>query len=332
MPGHVIVTGATGFIGSHLSTRLLGEGCRLTIVTRHPDSPSARWLASRGARVVTADLTDADALLRAADDEPCDALIHLGASVNLAGDDMRATNVAGTANVLRLAEASRAGYLVFASSIEAQGLARTEELPLDETRACRPPTPYGESKCDGEAQVAAFAERTGIPALVARIGNTYGPGSLGFVHFFLRTLLTDGAAGPALPLLGARLLQPIFVTDLVEALVRALRVKLAGVFNFTGDAPASIGDWVLALAELLGVEELARLRLAPRDEPPPAGATAVAEAVYFLLADGDRIHRGFTDARLRAAIGDYQRHSLHRGLAATLAWYAEAGALQPFLQ
>src|SRR5947208_4685046 len=98
MPGHVIVTGATGFIGSHLSTRLLGEGCRLTIVTRHPDSPSARWLASRGARVVTADLTDADALLRAADDEPCDALIHLGASVNLAGDDMRATNVAGTAN------------------------------------------------------------------------------------------------------------------------------------------------------------------------------------------------------------------------------------------
>ena len=109
MPGHVIVTGATGFIGSHLSTRLLGEGCRLTIVTRHPDSPSARWLASRGARVVTADLTDADALLRAADDEPCDALIHLGASVNLAGDDMRATNVAGTANVLRLAEASRAG-------------------------------------------------------------------------------------------------------------------------------------------------------------------------------------------------------------------------------
>ena len=332
MPGHVIVTGATGFIGSHLSTRLLGEGCRLTIVTRHPDSPSARWLASRGARVVTADLTEADALLRAAGDKPCQALVHLGASVNLAGDDMRATNVAGTANVLRLAEASRAGYLVFASSIEAQGLARPDELPLDETRACRPPTPYGESKCDGEAQIAAFAERTGIPALIARIGNTYGPGSLGFVHFFLRTLLTHDAAGPALPLLGARLLQPIFVTDLVEALVRALRVKLAGVYNFTGDAPASIGDWVLALAELLGVEELARLRLAPRDEPPPAGATAVAEAVYFLLADGDRIHRGFTDARLRAAIGDYQRHSLHRGLAATLAWYAEAGALQPFLQ
>ncbi|TMA31037.1 MAG: hypothetical protein E6J79_20675, partial [Deltaproteobacteria bacterium] len=81
-----------------------------------------------------------------------------------------------------------------------------------------------------------------------------------------------------------------------------------------------------ALAELLGVEELARLRLAPRDDPPPAGATAVPEAVYFLLADGDRIHRAFTDGRLRGAIGDYQRHSLHRGLAATLAWYAEASA------
>src|SRR5881275_959568 len=228
MPGHVLVTGATGFIGSHLSARLLGEGCRLSIVNRRPDAP--------GARVVAADLTDAGSLLRVVDGEPCEAVVHLGANVNLAGEDMRATNVAGTANVLRLAEASRAGHLVFASSIEAQGLARAAELPLDETRPCRPPTPYGESKCDGEAQVAAFAERTGVPALVARIGNTYGPGSLGFVHFFLRTLLSDDAAAPALPLLGARLLQPIYVVDLVEALVRALRVRLAGVYNFTGDA------------------------------------------------------------------------------------------------
>src|SRR5207253_6298853 len=76
MPRHVIVTGATGFIGSHLSARLLGEGCRLSIVTRRPDSPSARWLASRGARVVAADLTDAESLLRAADDEPCEAVVH----------------------------------------------------------------------------------------------------------------------------------------------------------------------------------------------------------------------------------------------------------------
>jgi len=332
MPGHVIVTGGTGFIGSHLSARLLGEGCRLSIVTRRPDSAGARWLASRGARVVAADLTDAEGVLRVADAEPCEAVFHLGANVNLTGDEMRATNVAGTANVLQLAEASGARYLVFASSIEAQGLARPDELPLDETRACLPPTPYGESKCDGEAQVAAFAERTGVPALVARIGNTYGPGSLGFVHFFLRTLLTEDAAGPALPLLGARLLQPIYVTDLVEALVRALRVRLAGVYNFTGDAPTSIGDWVLALAELLGVEELAHLRLAQREAPLPAGATAVPEAAYFLLADGERIHRAYTDARLRAAIGDYQRHSLHRGLAATLAWYTEAGALLPLLQ
>ncbi|TMB39734.1 MAG: NAD(P)-dependent oxidoreductase, partial [Deltaproteobacteria bacterium] len=163
MPGHVVVTGATGFIGSHLSARLLGEGCRLSIVTRRPDAPGARWLAARGARVVAADLTDAASLLRVVDGEPCEAVVHLGANVNLAGDDMRATNVAGTANVLRLAEASRAGHLVFASSIEAQGLARAAELPLDETRPCRPPTPYGESKCDGEAQVAAFAERTGVP-------------------------------------------------------------------------------------------------------------------------------------------------------------------------
>src|SRR5437870_3939524 len=139
MPGHVVVTGATGFIGSHLSARLLGEGCRLSIVTRRPDAPGARWLASRGARVVAADLTDGESLLRAADGEPCEAVVHLGANLNLAGEDMRATNVAGTANVLRLAEAAEAHHVVFASSIEAQGLARPDELPLDETRSCRPP-------------------------------------------------------------------------------------------------------------------------------------------------------------------------------------------------
>src|SRR5581483_218238 len=230
--------------------------------------------------------------------------------VSLSGDEVRRVNVDGTANVLAVAEASGARYLAFASSIEATGLGAPSELPLDEDHPCRPPTPYGESKCAGEALVATFAERTGVPALIARIGNTYGPGSLGFFHFFLRLLLTDDPAVAALPLLGPRLLQPIYVADLVEAFVRALRMRLAGVYNFTGDAPASIG-----------VEDLASARLAPK-APPASALLASPEVAYFLLGDGPRIHRAFTDARLRAALGEYQRHTLERGCAATLAWYA----------
>jgi len=327
--GEVLVTGATGFIGSHLCARLLDDGHPLTFVTRRPDTPAARALVARGARLVAADVADRERLLAAVDGAACDTVVHLGANVALAGDDVRRTNVDGTANVLALAEARGARYLLFASSIEAQGLVAPGDSPLDEDRPCRPPTPYGESKRDGEALVAAFAERTGTLAAIARIGNTYGPGSLGFVHLFLRMLLTDDAAAPALPMVGARVLQPIYVGDLVESLLRALRGRLAGIYNFTGDAPAPIGELVATLAGLLGVDDLARTRLAPRAELP---ATVPPEVAYFLLADGERVHRAFTDARLRAAIGDYQRHSLARGLAATLACYAEARVLGPLLQ
>jgi nucleoside-diphosphate-sugar epimerase len=331
MAGAVLVTGANGFIGSHLSARLLDEGVPLTIVVRRPDGQNARALAARGARIVAADLVDRDRLLAATGGTAWEAILHLGANLNLSGDDMRRANVDGTANVLAVAEASGARYVAFASSIEAAGLCAPEEIPLDEHRPCRPSTAYGESKCAGEALVAAFADRTGVPALIARIGNTYGPGSLGFFHFFLRLLLTDEAAAAALPLLGPRLLQPIYVADLVEALVRALHARLAGIYNFTGDTPTSIGDWLLALGALLDVEELARARLAS-PEAPGAAALASPEVAYFLLGDGPRIHRAFTDARLRAAIGEYQRHTLERGSAATLAWYGAAGVLGPLMQ
>jgi nucleoside-diphosphate-sugar epimerase len=331
MSGEVLVTGATGFIGAHLSARLLDEGHRLTIVARRPDGANARALAARGARIVAADLVDRERLLRETGKTAWEAIFHLGANVSLSGDEVRRVNVDGTANVLAVAEASGARYLAFASSIEATGLGAPSELPLDEDHPCRPPTPYGESKCAGEALVATFAERTGVPALIARIGNTYGPGSLGFFHFFLRLLLTDDPAVAALPLLGPRLLQPIYVADLVEAFVRALRMRLAGVYNFTGDAPASIGDWLLVLGALLGVEDLASARLAPK-APPASALLASPEVAYFLLGDGPRIHRAFTDARLRAALGEYQRHTLERGCAATLAWYGAAGVLAPLLR
>jgi nucleoside-diphosphate-sugar epimerase len=332
MPGHVLVTGGTGFIGSHLTARLLREGHRVFVTTRRPNTPAAQALTAAGARVIAADLVDWPQVAACAAAGPFEAICHLGADVSMTGEAMRVTNVAGTEHVLRLAEETGAGYVLFASSIEAQGLARADEVPLQESRECAPPTPYGESKVEGEALSLAFAERTGIPVCVARIGNTYGPGGLGFVHFFLRTLLTDDQAVPALPAIGGRLLQPIFVSDLVEALTRAVHVRLKGVFNFTGQAPATIAEWMRALADVLGVEALAHHRL---DGPSPAdlgAALAVPEVAYFMLHDGDRIHRAYSDAKLRAAIGDYQRHDLHRGLAATLAWLDRAGALEPLLQ
>jgi nucleoside-diphosphate-sugar epimerase len=332
MPGHVLVTGGTGFIGSHLTARLLRDGYEVFVTARRMDTPTARALTAAGAHVITADLVDWNQVAACAAAAPFEAIFHLGANLSMAGEEVHPTNVAGTAHVLRLAEETRAGYLLFASSIEAQGLARLDEVPLEEGRECLPPTPYGASKAEGESLSRAFAERTGIPTCVARIGNTYGPGGLGFVHFFLRALLTDDQAVPALPAIGGRLLQPIFVADLVEALVRALHVRLTGTYNFTGNAPRTIAEWMQALADLLGVEALARHRLGATAPTDLGNAASVPEVAYFLLRDGERIHRAYSDARLRAAIGDYQRHDLHRGLAATLAWFERAGALEPLLQ
>ena len=331
----VLITGGTGFIGSRLSERLLNEGCRITVITRQCMKPTVAYLMEQGVEIVQGDVIDWESLTACKHLGSFDIVLHFAANVSLWGDAMRETNIEGTRNVLRLTELVKATRFVFASSIEAQGPGAISEIPLTEEHPCQPISPYGDAKRQGEILTEEFAQRTGIPTLIARIGNTYGIGGLGFVQPFLYALFTNNVFAKALPYISNRWIQPIYVDDLVEALVRALSADLSGIYNFTGNQPVTVGEWLITIGELLEVERLAYQRLnktglvSPEQIKGDKSIENTPEVAYYLMAEDERVHRIYSDAKLRAKIGDYQRYNLYRGSAATIAWYQKERILEP---
>ncbi|WP_447977040.1 NAD-dependent epimerase/dehydratase family protein [Candidatus Nitrospira bockiana] len=323
---HVLVTGGAGFIGSHLCTRLLADGLRVTIGTRHLDSPRARALAAAGAQLVPWDAARAG-------DQPldrtgarADVLIHLAADVSVDGPGLKATNVEGTRRMLDLAERLRVSYVIYASSIEAQGPAGDQENPLTETQPCRPVSPYGKTKLDGETLVDQWAT-SDRQVLIVRLGNIYGPGSPWLIEPCLTALLGATPLAPVWPALAPRRLQPLYVADLVEALLRAIGVRLTGLHNMTGQESVTVHGYLDRLARLTGLShQLERIEHSAHEEAPrPVGLAP--DFAYLLLGGPDRSHRVYDNTKLERAIGPYGRWPLLRGLAASLRWYEESGRL-----
>src|SRR5262245_8831691 len=125
---HVLVTGAAGFIGSHLVERLVVEGARVTALVRYRSDGSWGWLDSSPARngieVIAGDLTDGDAVSRAV--EGCDVVFHLGALISIpysyqAPRSYLRTNIEGTFNVLEAARRHQVGRVVHTSTSEVYG-------------------------------------------------------------------------------------------------------------------------------------------------------------------------------------------------------------------
>ncbi len=324
---HVVVTGGAGFIGSALSARLLAAGAKVTILTRHTTAPRAQALAQQGATLVTWDVARANQTPALDGLPPAEMLLHLAADVGMASPALGQTNIIGTANVLTLAERLAIPYVLVASSIEAQGLAREDEIPLDEERPCRPVSEYGASKVAAEELVATWAPAGDHRAGVLRIGNVYGPGSPWLLRPSLLALLGATPLAPIYWQLHHRHFQPLYIDDLVEAVMRVATQRLTGLHNVTGETTVSIGHYLETLAALTGLgRQLAEIQ-SPAADGNPAGAGIDPDFAYLLMGTPDECHRVYDSQKIRRAIGPYARYDLRRGLAATLAWFHACGGL-----
>ena len=203
----VAVTGATGFVGSHVANALLARGDRVRALARSP----APGLAEAGAEVVPGTLDDSAALERLV--EGAEVVHHVaGAIAARSESDFMRVNAEGTA---RLAEAARAAGVrrfVYVSSIAASGPS-ARGRPLDDAGPARPVTPYGRSKQAGEEATA----RSGVPFTIVRPPLVYGPRDKALL------LLFRLARRGLVPLLGdgAQELSLIFAADLARALLAA---------------------------------------------------------------------------------------------------------------
>jgi nucleoside-diphosphate-sugar epimerase len=308
-----LVTGAAGFIGSHLCERLLRAGHRVIGVDAFADYypravKEANILALRAAegfRLVEGDLTrmDLEAVVRDAD-----YVFHQAGQPGVRPSWGQHFDVYVDCNIRatqRLLEAvrmvGRVQRLVYASSSSVYG--ETRDLPLREDSAMRPYSPYGVTKLAAEHLCSLYYANHGVPTASLRYFTVYGPRQrpdMGF-HKFIRAALENQAVvvyGD-----GEQTRDFTFVTDAVEANWLAATGPSAGqVFNIGGGSRCSVNQVLATLEEILG-RPIRRERRAPQA--------------------GDVSHTWADTRRAKAVLGFAPAVSIGDGLAREVAWMRE---------
>jgi nucleoside-diphosphate-sugar epimerase len=215
----VAVTGATGFIGRHLTTSLVERGVDVRAIVR-PGSPRT---AAPGATIVSAPL-EPSALERAFEDVDC--VVHLAGIVSaVSPETFVGANVEGTRAVAAAAR-RRSAHLVHISSLAAAGPSPASH-PRTESDTPAPITPYGRSKLEGERVVQSI---DGLRWTILRPGVVYGPGDRAMLPLF------QFANRGVMPLVGRRDAAYVFmhVADTVRAIEAAIETRRQGDVMFIG--------------------------------------------------------------------------------------------------
>lgn len=221
------VTGAAGFIGSHLVPALLFGGHDVTAIME-----SGTVLQSGYLRQVIADVTTGEGLPESISD--VDAVVHLAARNHVLKETekdplsaYRRVNVEGTRNVIRAAVQAGARWFIHFSSMKATG--EGGEAIFDENSPCRPTTPYGISKLESEEVVRHEAEESGIRAVIFRLPMAYGPGNLGNLPRMIRW----ADKGLPFPLFHPENLRSmVYVGNVVHAVLLAIQKDPQGVSTY----------------------------------------------------------------------------------------------------
>lgn len=309
----VLVTGATGMVGSWLTRRLVDEGAYVVALIRDADPQSE--LLRRGTvnrvSVVNGRLEDYDSVERAINEHDVDTVFHLGAQT-IVGTAQRspmqtlAANVQGTWNVLEAARIhpDLVKRVVVASSDKAYG--EQPDLPYREDMPLTGRAPYEVSKSCTDLITQSYALTYGVPATIARCGNIYGGGDLNWSRIVPGTVrsLIHGQT-PIIRSDGTFLRDYLYVDDVVEAylvLAKALDdPKVAGeAFNFSDESPLSVMDMYHAICEAAGVD---------------------VEPRILNKAEGEIKDQYLSAAKAREQLGWKVGYDLRTGLERTIAWY-----------
>jgi CDP-glucose 4,6-dehydratase len=322
-----LVTGAHGFVASHLAKALLGRGDSVRVLDR-PDPRIADLGGRRGSaldllglreevELAEGDLRDAEAVSAAVAD--CDSVFHLAAQtiVGVARESPAETfevNVRGAWNVFEACRDHGVARVVFASSDKAYG--SSPELPYREDFPLKAAYPYDASKAAADIIARSYAHAYGVPLAVTRFANIYGGGDLNFSRLIPETVVAvlDGRP-PQIRSDGSPERDFLHVDDAVSAYL-AIEEGLGGdgargeAFNAGGERPHSVREVVDLIAAAAGTGI----------EPEYLGSGT---------PDGE-IDRQYVDsAKLRELTGWAPRVDLVDGLRGTLEWYRARPKARP---
>ena len=310
--GRIVVTGASGYIGSHLVPVLLGADDEIVcILEPGAGNPFA------GAQTFTADICTARGVSEAL--TGAKVVIHLAARNHVLREtakdplsEYRRVNVEGTRNVVRAARKQGVGLFVHVSSIKAMGEG-TRDI-LDETVPCLPSTPYGISKLESEEVVREEAARAGMRAVILRLPMVYGPWNKGNLPRMIRW----ADRGLPFPLVQPdNLRSMVYVGNVVAAVKAVLEAHPAG-----GAAPRTyiVKDDADCSTRMIYSSICRALGKVPRFLPLPSALGRVAGAIS---EDFRKVTSSFrvSSAKIREEIGFVPPFSGEEGIARTVRWY-----------
>lgn len=322
----ILVTGADGFIGSHLTEELVRRGHDVRAFVYYNSFSSWGWLdrspleIRRELDVFAGDVRDPFGVRQAM--TGCDVVLHLAALIAIpysyhSPQSYVDTNVTGTLNVVQAARDLGVEKVVHTSTSEVYGTARS--VPIDEEHPLQGQSPYSASKIGADQIALSYHMSFETPVAVIRPFNTYGPRQS--ARAVIPTIITQIAAGERRIRLGA--LHPTrdfsFVADTVEGFIAVAGADACTgtVTNVGSGFEVSVGDTARLIAEVMGVEiEL----------------TADDERLRPENSEVERLYAGIDKAaRLTGWSPEYGGlEGFRRGLAETAAWFADPGNLASY--
>jgi NAD dependent epimerase/dehydratase len=305
----VLVTGAGGFIGSHLTERLVEEGANVRAMVHYNALGRWGWLDSshhiKQIEVLAGDLTDRDSVRNAVKDR--EIVFHLGALIAIpysyqAPLSYLQTNTAGTLNILQSGRDEGVECIVHTSTSEVYGTA--QYVPIDEKHPLKGQSPYAASKIGADKMAEAFHLSFDVPVVTVRPFNTFGPRQS--TRAIIPTIIVQCLLGDTIHLGNLHPTRDLnFVSNTVEGfLLAALTPSAIGkTVNLGSGREISVGDLATLIAKII-------------DKP-----IKIESEDQRLRPQGSEVERLLADQTLaKSLLGWAPRISLEDGLNQTIAW------------
>ncbi|MDR2061851.1 MAG: NAD-dependent 4,6-dehydratase LegB [Acinetobacter sp.] len=314
----ILVTGADGFIGSHLTEYLVQQGYNVRAFVLYNSFNSWGWLdcspeIEQDLDVFVGDIRDPNGVRKAM--QGCDAVLHLAALIAIpysyhSPDTYVDTNIKGTLNIVQAARHLNVAKVVHTSTSEVYGTA--QYVPITEDHPLQGQSPYSASKIGADQIALSFYHSFDTPVTVIRPFNTYGPRQS--ARAVIPTIITQISAGTKSLKLGN--LQPTrdfnYVTDTVKAFESVLLSDdaVGQVLNSGSGFEVSIGDTVRMIAQLMDSE------------------VVINSDVHRFRPKKSEVERLWADnSRLRTLTGWTPEYGgidgFKRGLQETIQWFAK---------
>ena len=308
----VLVTGAGGFIGSHLSERLVQLGAETRALVQYNSTGAWGWLDQSPLKdkieVVLGDIRDQDSAFRVM--EGIDIVFHLAALIAIpysyyASLSYVRTNVEGTLNVLQSALRNGSSLVVHTSTSEVYGTARS--IPISEDHPLQGQSPYSASKIGADKIAESFYLSFGLPIVTIRPFNTFGPRQS--ARAVIPTIVTQALKESAIHLGNLEPTRDLnYVADTVEGFIKAAESNAAvgEVINLGTGKEISIGKLAETILAMMG-KDLPIVSEGQRTRPKNS-------EVERLCAD---------NRKAKMILGWEPTHTLEEGLVQTIEWLSE---------